>query len=76
MPEIKVFEVGRSVAAVRLEPRWTARRRERLFALACVAPTALLVAGLILYPALFTMWLSLQRRELFAHSGTTWCRRR
>jgi multiple sugar transport system permease protein len=59
MPETRVFEVDRPAAALRLGPRWTARRRERLFAIACVAPTVLLVGG-----------LSLQRRELFAHSGT------
>jgi multiple sugar transport system permease protein len=68
--EAKTFEVGRPAAAAGVGPRWTERRRERLFALACVAPTVLLVAALILYPAFFTLWLSLQRRELFAASGT------
>ncbi len=38
--------------------------------MACVAPTVLLVTSLILYPALYNLWLSTQRRDLFAASGT------
>jgi multiple sugar transport system permease protein len=52
------------------EPRLTLEQRERWFALACIAPTVLLVFGLIVYPVIFTVWLSLQRRDLFASSGT------
>jgi len=46
------------------------RQRDRLFALACVSPTIFLVIALILYPAVFNVWLSLQRRDLFAPTGT------
>jgi multiple sugar transport system permease protein len=63
-----------SVGQVRQTPAsrragWTAQQRDLAFALACVAPTVLLVVGLICYPAIYNAWLSLQRRELFATTG-------
>ena len=48
----------------------TARQRERLFALACISPTVFLISAVIVYPALFSFWLSLQHRDLFAPTGT------
>ena len=44
--------------------------RSRRFALACFAPSLLLVIGLIFYPFLYTVVLSFQRRQLFAKEGT------
>jgi multiple sugar transport system permease protein len=48
----------------------TLEQRERRFALLCIAPSVLLVLCLIVYPVAFTLWLSLQQRDLFASSGT------
>ena len=44
--------------------------RERFFALACFLPSVLLIVGLILYPFIYTVVLSLQRRQLFEREGT------
>jgi multiple sugar transport system permease protein len=70
MPETDVVTVSRAASRPWPPGRWTARRRDRVFAAACVAPTVGLVVALIVYPAVYTLWLSLQRRELFASSGT------
>jgi multiple sugar transport system permease protein len=70
MSDTRVALADRARATAGVPRQWTARQRDRAFALACVAPTLLLVTGLILYPALFNVWLSLQRRELFAPSGS------
>lgn len=61
---------GEATAGRGARPRWTARQRDLAFAVACISPTILLVAGLILYPAAFSLWLSLQQRDLFATRGT------
>lgn len=50
--------------------RLSLEARERLFALACFLPSVLLIAGLIVYPFIYTIVLSLQRRQLFAREGT------
>ncbi len=42
----------------------------RQFALACFAPSLILVIALILYPFFYTVVLSFQRRQLFAKEGT------
>lgn len=65
---VSTFLEGRGVRTFHLP--LTSRQRDRIFAVACVSPTILLVAALILYPALFNLWLSMQRRELFAPTGT------
>ncbi len=44
-------------------------RRERLFALACVAPAVVLIAVLIVYPVIYTLWLSLHKQQLFESAG-------
>lgn len=47
----------------------TLERREQLFALACFLPSIALMLGLIFYPFIYTVILSLQRRQLFAREG-------
>ncbi|MEO7132677.1 MAG: sugar ABC transporter permease [Vicinamibacterales bacterium] len=44
--------------------------RARRFALACFAPSLVLVVGLIFYPFLYTVVLSFQRRQLFEKAGS------
>jgi len=44
-------------------------RRDRLFALACVAPAVILIAVLIIYPVIYTFWLSLHKQQLFEQTG-------
>jgi multiple sugar transport system permease protein len=44
--------------------------RARRFALACFAPSLILVVALIFYPFVYTVILSFQRRQLFAKEGT------
>lgn len=44
-------------------------RRDRLFALACIAPAVILIAVLIVYPVIYTLWLSLHKQQLFEASG-------
>ena len=44
--------------------------RERIFALACFLPSVALIVGLIIYPFVYTIGLSFQRRQLFAREGT------
>ena len=44
--------------------------RERIFALACFLPSVALIVGLIIYPFIYTIGLSFQRRQLFAREGT------
>ena len=62
---------GRPLAATTdaRTPRLSLDTRERIFALACFLPSALLVLGLIFYPFIYTAGLSLQRRQLFAREG-------
>jgi multiple sugar transport system permease protein len=50
--------------------RLSIETRERMFALACFLPSVLLIIGLIVYPFVYTIALSLQRRQLFAREGT------
>src|SRR5262245_39738122 len=40
-----------------------------MFALACFLPSIALMVGLIFYPFIYTVILSLQRRQLFAQEG-------
>lgn len=67
---VSLAALHRWKGATDLRPLLSHRQRDRLFALVCVSPTVLLVAGIILYPAVFNLWLSLHRRELFAPKGT------
>jgi multiple sugar transport system permease protein len=48
----------------------TLEARDRLFALACFLPSVALMLGLIFYPFIYTVVLSLQRRQLFSREGT------
>jgi multiple sugar transport system permease protein len=48
---------------------YTLEQRERRFAIACILPAVLLISVLIVYPVIYTIWLSLHDRNLFASSG-------
>lgn len=50
--------------------RRTLAQRESVFALMCFAPFLLMVCFLIFYPFLFTVSLSLQKRQLFSSVGS------
>lgn len=49
--------------------RLSMENRERLFALACFLPSVFCIIFLILYPFLYTFFLSFQRRQLFSPLG-------
>lgn len=60
----------RAVSQRSWRERLSLETRERIFALACFLPSVALIVGLIIYPFLYTIGLSLQRRQLFAREGT------
>ena len=60
---------GRRKANSGLFGAFTLETRERLFALTCFLPSVAMMLGLIFYPFIYTLVLSLQRRQLFSRQG-------